>query len=171
MTRQMVQVDGAELDVLVGGHDESAAATVCTAHPTESMDRALGLLADITQARVVCVNPRGVGGSSPPAGPPDSVLECMVDDLETVRLAIGVDRWVIWGMSGGSMIAQVYAHRHPHALAGLILDTLTHLRALHQAIPGSTFVAIEGAGHVPVVEKPAEVGAAVRSFLSQRVWA
>ena len=277
-----VQVDGAELDVLVGGRAESGDATVCTAHPTESMDQALGLLADITQARVVCVNPRGVGGSSPPAEPADSTLEGMADDLEAVRLALGVHRWVIWGMSGGSMIAQVFAHRHPHALEGLILDSagpclsmalrdagcamspffprwrdgltaaglsadpdagleradtiweplpklgwvlrraagpvvlvapsepspqmrrvmpsllafdarawlsairvptlvlggaadevapLSHLHTLHEAIPASTFIAIEGAGHVPIMEKPAEVGAAVRSFLSRRVWA
>ena len=280
--RRKVQVVGAELDVLVGGRQESGAPTLCTTHPTESMDTANGLLADITRARVVCVNPRGVGGSSPLAQPLDSILECMADDLEAVRLALRVRSWVIWGMSGGAMIAQVFAHRHPHALEGLILDSagpcfsmalrdarcvmspyfpkwregltaaglsgdpdaglkgadtiweevpslgwvlrqaagpvvlvapsapspqmrrvmpsllafdarawlsaiqvptlvlggeadqvapLGHLRALHEAIPGSTFVAIAGAGHVPVVEKPAEVGATVRSFLSQRVWA
>jgi len=48
---------------------------------------------------------------------------------------------------------------------------LSHLHALHEASPASTFIAIEGAGHVPIMEKPAEVGAAVRSFLSRRVWA
>src|SRR5262249_37297828 len=56
--RKTLPVAGAELDVLVGGRDEPGAGTVCTAHPTESMDAALPLLAAITRASVVCVNPR-----------------------------------------------------------------------------------------------------------------
>jgi pimeloyl-ACP methyl ester carboxylesterase len=47
---------------------------------------------------------------------------------------------------------------------------LAQLRALHEAIPGSTFTAIEGAGHVPIAEKPTEVAKAVRGFLTERVW-
>jgi pimeloyl-ACP methyl ester carboxylesterase len=205
----------------------------------------------------------------------------MADDLEAVRRALGLGPWVIWGMSGGSMIAQVFAGRHPAALQALILDSagpcfsmtlgdpdcvmspsfprwgvglaaagltgdrhagprtadtiweevpsvgwvlrresgpvllvasskpsgqmrrvmpgllafdarpwltairvptlvlagtadqvapLAQLRALHEAIPGSTFTAIKGAGHVPIAEKPTEVAKAVRSFLAQRVW-
>jgi|SRR5215472_18856453 len=45
-----------------------------------------------------------------------------------------------------------------------------YLRAVQEAIPGSSLVLIGGAGHVPVFEKPDEVAAAVRHFLSQRVW-
>lgn len=283
--RKRVPVAGAELDVLVGGRDEPGAATLCTAHPVESMDASLSLLADITRARVVCVNPRGVGRSSPPEHPSDSTLEVTADDLDAVRRRLGLPRWVIWGMSGGSMIAQVYAHRHPESLDALILDSAgpcfsvtlrdagcvmsasfprwrealaaagllpelesartsqaapddviweelsnvgcvlrsasgrvrlvfpgapssqmrrvmphlltfdarpwlgdirvptlvmggagdqvappAQLRALHEAIPGSSLELIEGAGHVPVQEKPDEVAVAVRGFLYQRVW-
>lgn len=49
-----VQVDGAELDVLMGGR-ESGAGTICTIHPFESMDAALPQLAGSTQTRVICV--------------------------------------------------------------------------------------------------------------------
>ena len=69
-----LQVDGAELDVLMGGR-ESGAGTVRTMHPFESMHAALPQLADSTQARVICVNPRGVGGSSPPGQAGESTLE------------------------------------------------------------------------------------------------
>ena len=43
---------------------------------------------------------------------------------------------------------------------------IAHARAVHEAIPGSRWVAVEGAGHVPVAEKRPEVGEAVRSFLA-----
>ena len=288
--RKKVPVAGDELEVFIGGRDEPGAGTVCTAHPTEPLDGSLTLLADITRARVVCVNPRGVGRSSPPQRASDLSLEVTAGDLDAVRRSLGLHRWTIWGMSGGSMIAQVYARRYSEALDGLILDSAgpsfavtlrdtgciaspyfpswrkalaaaglapqpedqpegegsietapsemtweevsnvgwvlrggragrvilvapsppspqmrrampyllafdarpwlgdirvptlvlggaddqvvppAYLRAVQEAIPGSSLVLIGGAGHVPVFEKPDEVAAAVRHFLSQRVW-
>jgi 3-oxoadipate enol-lactonase len=121
--RKTVPVGGADLDVLVGGRDEPGALTVCTTHPYSSMHDALPLLAEITRARVVCMNTRGVGRSSPPQHATAATLESMADDLDAVRQALSIPRWVIWGMSGGGMIAQVYAHRHPEGLEALILDS------------------------------------------------
>jgi pimeloyl-ACP methyl ester carboxylesterase len=46
---------------------------------------------------------------------------------------------------------------------------VTHARSLHEAIAGSEFVPVEGAGHVPVSERRPEVAAAVRRFLATRV--
>ncbi|PYQ56565.1 MAG: hypothetical protein DMF53_25215, partial [Acidobacteria bacterium] len=46
----------------------------------------------------------------------------MVDDLEAVRRSLDLERWVFWGMSGGGWLAQIYAHRHPDALAGIIVE-------------------------------------------------
>jgi pimeloyl-ACP methyl ester carboxylesterase len=275
--RRTVQVPRGQLEVLVRGE---GGRTVATAHPLEPIDRVLPLLAEMTGARVVCVNPRGVGGSSAPARPRDSTLDGMADDLDAVRRALGLRRWVLWGMSGGSMIAQVYARRHPRALQALVLDSAgscfadtlrdpecvlspafprwrealgarglapdsdrgeasrtrvadavweevpgagwvlrhrsgpvllvsvreptdqmrrvmpgllgfdarpwlgeirvpvlvlggagdqvappAHLRALHDALPRSHLALLDGAGHVPIGERPAGVGAAVRPFL------
>jgi pimeloyl-ACP methyl ester carboxylesterase len=41
--------------------------------------------------------------------------------MEEKRRSVGVERWVIWGMSGGSFLGQLYAHDYPAAVAGLIL--------------------------------------------------
>lgn len=43
------------------------------------------------------------------------------------------------------------------------------LRAIHEAIPGSDLVLIEGAGHVPFGEGRPEVAAVVRRSLDLRV--
>lgn len=42
-----------------------------------------------------------------------------------------------------------------------------HARAVHEAVPGSSFVEIEGAGHVPVAQGRPEVVSAFRSFVAQ----
>lgn len=43
-----------------------------------------------------------------------------------------------------------------------------HARALHEALPNSELLVVEGAGHVPVSESRSQVATAVRAFLSQR---
>jgi len=43
---------------------------------------------------------------------------------------------------------------------------LAHVRAVHEALAGSTFVAVDGAGHVPTTERRPEVAAAVRRVLA-----
>jgi pimeloyl-ACP methyl ester carboxylesterase len=258
--------DRGEMEIFLGGGAESSL-TICAAHPAEPLgESAVELLAAASRARVVCVSP----------GRP--TLEEMVDDLEAVRRSLGMERWVFWGMSGGGWLAQIYAHRYPEALAGIIvegacpcfrerladpacvlspffpswrpalesaglLDPESHqevraaeetewieiqnvgsvfrrregpallvspmpvsdgmrrvmpelwkfdsrewlstirvptlvlsgtadpvvpiarARAVHEAIPGSRWVPVEGAWHVPVAEKRPEVGEAVRGFL------
>jgi 3-oxoadipate enol-lactonase len=119
-----IDVGGAELEIAIGGSGEASAPVVCAAHPAEAFgDGTVALLSEVSCARVVCVNLRGLGGSSPL--PPDAPypLETMVDDLEAVRARLGLPPWVFWGMSGGGWLGQLYAHRHPHALAGLILES------------------------------------------------
>jgi len=43
---------------------------------------------------------------------------------------------------------------------------LRHARAVHEAIAGSSFAEIDGAGHVPVAQKNPEVAAAFQKFMS-----
>lgn len=242
--------------------------TVCAAHPAEPFgEGVVELLSSMSGAQAVCVNPRGLR------------LEEMVEEVDAVRRELGLDRWVFWGMSGGGWLAQIYAHRYPDALAGIIVEgacpcfrerladptcvlspfypawrtalesaglldpeshrdaapadesewveipgagsvfrrregpallvspmpvsegmrrvmpelwkfdsrewlpairvptlvlsgtadpvvPLAHARAVHEAIPGSRWVPVEGAGHVPVAEKRPEVGEAVREFVA-----
>jgi pimeloyl-ACP methyl ester carboxylesterase len=121
-------------------------------------------------------------------------LEEMVDRIEGIRRALGLAPWLFWGMSGGGWLAQIYAHRYPEALAGMVIEggclcfherladpppalilcgtadpvvPVHHARAVHEATAGSGFVEIEGGGHVPVTERRPEVTKAFRSFVSR----
>jgi pimeloyl-ACP methyl ester carboxylesterase len=273
MAQVMVPVEAGELDVLVGGRDGRG--TIATLHPAESMHDAVPLLAELTGARVVAVNPRGVGRSSPHRDIRDATIDGMAADLDAVRQALGYRAWVVWGMSAGGTVALASGRWHPEGIEGLIVDSagpcfastladpgcvlsplhprwhailaavpaqdadgelewaevadvgwvlrrggglplvvsqrepsvqlrrvmpallsfdarpwlgaievptlvlagaadevapLRQLRALHEGVPGASLAVIDGAGHVPVGDRPEEVGLLVQRFLAQRVW-
>jgi pimeloyl-ACP methyl ester carboxylesterase len=111
---------GATLEVFQGSAT-SGGTVVAAAHPASAYgDGTVRLLADTAQKGLVCINPRGIGASSPVQSPS---LEETVDDIEAVRAQFGLNRWVFWGMSGGGWLAQIYGHRHPAALAGMIIES------------------------------------------------
>jgi pimeloyl-ACP methyl ester carboxylesterase len=114
---------GAWIEVLDGGGD-STGVVVAAAHPMVSLGvEPLSLLAVVTGARVLAFNARGLGNASRLAPGDDTSLDRMVEDLEEARRVLGAPRWLWWGMSAGGYLGQLYAHRHPDAFAGLILDS------------------------------------------------
>jgi pimeloyl-ACP methyl ester carboxylesterase len=91
---------------------ESKRKEVCAPHPSALFSReTTDLLSSIAAVPVVAVGP--------PKGA--TSLEEIVAAMEEKRRSLGVERWVIWGMSGGSFLAQLYAHLYPTAASGLIL--------------------------------------------------
>jgi len=273
-------VGSAELEVLTGGAKQPGLPWIAAAHPAEGFDDAtVSLLSRIADARVVGINLRGLGASSAPPSSTSYSLESMVEDLDAVRQRLGIGPWIFWGMSGGGWLGEIYARRHPEALAGVIIESccqcfrerladplcglspfnpawrakleaarmldpsahadagtaglewvevegigsvfrrrgggallvtatplslemrramptlwtmdarkwwkhvrlptlvmagtadpilpLGHAKAVADAVKNATFVAIEGAGHVPTISRPAEATAAVRAFLAR----
>ncbi|HYF39070.1 MAG TPA: alpha/beta hydrolase [Gemmatimonadales bacterium] len=71
-------------------------------------------------ARVIYYDPRGVGQSDWLPGDGYSV-EQAISDLNQLRKALGIDRWIVLGHSFGGLIAQLYAIHHPESVAGLVL--------------------------------------------------
>jgi pimeloyl-ACP methyl ester carboxylesterase len=123
--RELVDVPGGSLEVFIGGSPDPDAPMVCAAHPAVVYgEGTASLVADLSGARAVAVNPRGVGLSSPAASQSHGrVLAAMTDDLEAARRSLGVGRWTFWGMSGGAWLAMVYAVRHPASLSGIVLES------------------------------------------------
>jgi proline iminopeptidase len=71
-------------------------------------------------ARVIYYDPRGVGQSDWNPGGGYSA-EQAVDDLDALREALGIDKWVVLGWSFGGLLAQLYALEYPENIAGLML--------------------------------------------------
>jgi proline iminopeptidase len=108
MEQRMIDVNGATLEIFLSGTGDPV---VCESHPfnARSADSPSNWEHTCMPGRVVGVNPRGVGSSSEGREPRDFTFRQHVDDLEAVRLHLGVERWVFCGGSGGASIGLLYA--------------------------------------------------------------
>jgi len=71
--------------------------------------------------RIVLFDQRGCGASTPHAELHANTTWHLVADIERIRIALGIARWVVFGGSWGSTLALAYAQRHPEQVLGLIL--------------------------------------------------
>jgi pimeloyl-ACP methyl ester carboxylesterase len=71
-------------------------------------------------ARIIYYDQRGCGLSDfiPEGG---YSLDQAVDDLDRLRKALEIEKWVVLGHSYGGLLAQCYAIKHPDRLLGLVL--------------------------------------------------
>ncbi|MCW5953640.1 MAG: alpha/beta fold hydrolase, partial [Propionibacteriaceae bacterium] len=88
---------------------------------------------DPVRYRIVLLDQRGCGRSTPHASQPDADLSSnttwhLVDDLEKLRTDRGVDAWLVFGGSWGSALALAYAEAHPGRVTELVLRGIFTLR-------------------------------------------
>ena len=70
--------------------------------------------------KVIYYDQRGTGQSDYIPGEGYSFKQA-IDDLEALRVALGIDSWVVFGYSYGGGLAQFYALKHPENVKGLVL--------------------------------------------------
>ena len=71
--------------------------------------------------RIIIIDQRGCGRSTPLACVKENTTWDLVADIEAVREMLGIERWLVFGGSWGSTLALAYAQSHPECVAGLIL--------------------------------------------------
>ncbi len=71
--------------------------------------------------RVVLFDQRGCGRSTPHASLEANTTWDLVDDIETIRQHLGIEKWLLFGGSWGSTLALAYAQNHPQRVMGMIL--------------------------------------------------
>jgi len=72
-------------------------------------------------ARIIYYDQRGTGKSTKDSTGRYYTIQCAVQDLEQLRLALKIDRWAVLGWSYGGLLAQCYALQYPEHCAGLVL--------------------------------------------------
>lgn len=71
--------------------------------------------------RIVIFDQRGAGRSSPLGELRDNNTPHLINDIETLRKHLGIERWMVFGGSWGSTLALAYAEHHPQRTMALIL--------------------------------------------------
>lgn len=83
-------------------------------------------LFDPAAYRIVLLDQRGCGRSTPHASAYGTDMGVnttarLIADLERLREHLGIGRWLVWGVSWGSVLGLRYAQTHPEAVSELVL--------------------------------------------------
>ena len=78
-------------------------------------------LFDPAQFRAILFDQRGAGRSRPKGGLAANTTRHLVADMERIRRALGIERWMLVGGSWGSLLAVAYAEVHRDRVSGLVL--------------------------------------------------
>jgi proline iminopeptidase len=78
-------------------------------------------LCDPRRYRILLLDQRGAGRSRPLGGLVGNTTAHLVLDIERLRTALGIDRWLLLGGSWGATLALAYAERHAEHVAALVL--------------------------------------------------
>ncbi|WP_307806893.1 prolyl aminopeptidase [Naasia sp. SYSU D00057] len=132
---------------------------------------------DPSRYRVVLVDQRGCGRSTPSARDPGTDLsvnttDALIRDFELLREALGIDRWLLLGASWGTTLALAYAQAHPDRVTRLVLFSVTTTtprevewitRDLGRVFPAEWDAFV---GHLPEGERDGSIPAAYARLLS-----
>lgn len=83
---------------------------------------------DPAKYRIILFDQRGCGKSRPHASLDENTTWHLVDDMERIRVELGIDRWVVFGGSWGSTLSLAYAQTHPDRVKGLVMRGIFLLR-------------------------------------------
>ncbi|HEX4299309.1 MAG TPA: prolyl aminopeptidase [Gammaproteobacteria bacterium] len=76
---------------------------------------------DPRRYRIVLFDQRGCGRSRPHASLEHNTSQDLVADMESIRVRLGIDRWLVFGGSWGSTLGLLYAETHPQQVLALVL--------------------------------------------------
>lgn len=76
---------------------------------------------DPAHYRAILLDQRGCGRSRPAGGLEANTTAHLVEDLESLREHLGLQRWLVFGGSWGSTLALAYARRYPQRVQALVL--------------------------------------------------
>lgn len=76
---------------------------------------------DPDKYHVILFDQRGCGRSKPFASVTNNTTWDLVADIERIRTALGIDKWIAFGGSWGATLALIYAQTHPERVRNIVL--------------------------------------------------
>ncbi|MFF4592053.1 prolyl aminopeptidase [Amycolatopsis sp. NPDC001319] len=127
--------DGHEIYWETCGNPAGKPALVVHGGPGSGCSANLRRYFDPERYRVVLVDQRGCGRSIPHAGAPVADLSAnttahLIADFELLRTRLGIEKWLLFGGSWGSVLGLTYALRHTERISEIVLMGLATDRHL-----------------------------------------
>jgi proline iminopeptidase len=122
--------DGQRISWEASGNPAGKPAVVLHGGPGSGRDPARRRLFDPRRYNIVQFDQRGCGRSTPHAGDLATDLSTntthhLVADIERLREHLGIERWLVWGVSWGVTLGLAYAERHPEGVTEMVLASVT----------------------------------------------
>lgn len=70
---------------------------------------------------VIAFDQRGCGQSTPSDDLEFNTSQLVLEDIETIRTYLNIDKWVVYGGSWGATLGLIYAIEHPSRIISLVL--------------------------------------------------
>lgn len=71
--------------------------------------------------RVILFDQRGCGQSLPFGELENNTTQDLIDDMERIRIQLGINKWLLFGGSWGAALALLYAQQHVDKVSGFII--------------------------------------------------
>ncbi|MFN3844798.1 MAG: prolyl aminopeptidase [Paracoccaceae bacterium] len=113
--------DGHKVYVEQCGRPDGVPVLVLHGGPGGGCSPAMRRYFDPSVYRVVLFDQRGCGRSRPHASVSDNTTWHLVRDIETIREALGIRQFILFGGSWGATLALIYAISHPDRVVHLVL--------------------------------------------------
>jgi proline iminopeptidase len=176
-TGMLEVTDGNTLYWETAGNPDGAPAVYLHGGPGSGASAGVRRYFDPDAYRIVLFDQRGCGRSRPLADTPDVDLRTnttwqMVADIEALREHLGIERWVVYGVSWGVTLALVYAQEHPERVSAMVLAAVTSgtrtetnwiTRGVSRIFPVEWEAFAE---HVPAAERSGDLCAAYARLLA-----
>ena len=122
LTSQMLEVgDGHSLYVETVGRADGIPAVYLHGGPGSGCQPSHRRLFDPSRFRAVLFDQRGAGRSQPARSREHNTIQHLIADMERVRTALGIERWLVVGGSWGATLGLAYAQAYPERVSGIVL--------------------------------------------------
>ena len=119
--RMMDVGDGHRIYVEQCGQPKGIPVVVLHGGPGGGCSPAMRRYFDPSVYRIILFDQRGCGRSRPHASVVANTTWDLVADIERIRDALGINRWLVFGGSWGATLGLIYAQTYPDRVAHLIL--------------------------------------------------